>query len=124
MSLVDKIKAQDHTIKIGKALMYPEKYLESPLVIASYQGYVEIKKELDKLHREKETLLKALNFYADKTNYQGSPSLIDMQDNGDKAREVIKMLGYDEEKGMLKPKFIYGKAIEKELKIFDEKLGV
>jgi hypothetical protein len=64
------------------------KYAESTLT--------DVQADKFRLRERLELTIRALGFYADKNNYQGSPSLIDMQDNGEKAREVIKILGNDE----------------------------
>jgi len=57
MNLIDRVARDNKTIKIGNALIYPEMHIENPLVIASYQGYSEISKELDKLAESTRKLL-------------------------------------------------------------------
>ena len=68
------------SLKIYEELKKRNEELEREL--ASYKPilrFIENERALNL--KEKNTLLAALKFYADKSNYQGSPSRIDMQDN-------------------------------------------
>lgn len=50
-------------------------------------------KSINSSSEDYKVMLDGLLFYADKVNYKGSPSRIDMQDNGEKARAIILSLG-------------------------------
>ena len=65
MNDMDKISSDERTIKIGKALIVPDVYLDNPLVIASYQGYSEILKEITYLKNTLKEMVEVLEFYGD-----------------------------------------------------------
>jgi hypothetical protein len=66
---MDKISSDERTIKIGKALIVPDMHIQNPLVIASYQGYSEILKELTQLKNIMKEMVEGLEFYGDRSNW-------------------------------------------------------
>lgn len=60
-------KDKESFLKVGDALIYPEKFLSNPIGVCSYQAFYEI----EKLQVENAKLRECVEFYANFQNWEG-----------------------------------------------------